>query len=100
MTIDLDPHNNLKLNTNSTSNLKTKIDPRQTAQYIADMVMELRNMAKSCDHITLQGLLEVCFYEAFSVANQVEIPAADQDHLRELSKAHVAQNSNGNIPHT
>lgn len=60
---------------------------RETAQYIADMVLELRNMAKSVDLKTLQGLLEVSFYEAFSVANKVEIPPDEIEHLRELSKA-------------
>jgi hypothetical protein len=66
-----------------------KPDPRETAQYIADMVLELRNLAKSGDHKTLQGLLEVSFYEAFSAANRVEIPAEELEHLRELSKAHI-----------
>ena len=63
------------------------INPRDTAQYIADMVLELRNIAKSADMKTLQGLLEMSFYEAFSVANRVEIPAGEIEHLRELSKA-------------
>ncbi len=60
---------------------------RETAQYIADMVLELRNMAKSTEMKTLQGLLEVSFYEAFSVANKVVIPEGEIEHLRELSKA-------------
>jgi hypothetical protein len=63
------------------------INPRDTAQYIADMVLELRNIAKAAEMKTLQGLLEVSFYEAFSVANRVEIPAGEIEHLRELSKA-------------
>ncbi len=72
------------------SPLKRKPDPRETAQYIADLVLELRNMAKSADHKTLQGLLEVSFYEAFSAANRVEIPPEEIEKLRELSKASVA----------
>jgi hypothetical protein len=61
--------------------------PKDTAQYIADMVLELRNLAKGAGLITLQGLLEVSFYEAFSAANHVEVPQHELDHLRELSKA-------------
>ena len=61
-------------------------DARETANYIADMVLELRNMAKSAGLTTLLGLLEVTFYEAFSVANRVEIPEADRLRLQELAK--------------
>ncbi len=71
----------------SISNQKTTADARETAQYIADMVLELRNMAKSLEMKTLQGLLEVSFYEAFSVANKTIIPEGEIEHLRELSKA-------------
>jgi hypothetical protein len=90
MGANLNLNYNLKSNINSIKNLKLKPDVRETAQYIADMVLELRNMAKSSEHKTLQGLLEVSFYEAFSAANRVEIPAEELEHLRELSKAHVA----------
>lgn len=71
----------------SKSNPKSQIDLRETAQYIADMVLELRNMAKSVELATLQGLLEVSFYEAFSAANKVIIPEGEMEKLRELSKA-------------
>ena len=71
----------------TTSNHKTTPDTRETAQYIADMVLELRNMAKSTEMKTLQGLLEVSFYEAFSVADKVLIPDGEIEHLRELSRA-------------
>lgn len=60
---------------------------RETAQYIADMALELRNMTKPYDMKTLQGLLEVTFYEASSEANKVEIPPEEIEHLRMLSKA-------------
>lgn len=66
-------------------NVQKKV--REAAQYIADMVLELRNMAKSVDLPTLQGLLEVSFYEAFSVANKVVIPEGEIEKLRELSRA-------------
>ena len=66
---------------------KAKPNFKETAQYIADMVLELRNMAKGVEMKTLQGLLEVSFYEAFSAAHKVEIPAEEIEHLRQLSKA-------------
>lgn len=69
------------------SNQKITPDTRETAQYIADMVLELRNMAKSLGMKTLQGLLEVSFYEAFSVANKIIILEGEIEHLRELSRA-------------
>ncbi len=61
--------------------------PQQTANYIADIVLELRNLAKGQALTTLQGLLEVTFYEAFAAANQVEVPQHEIERLRELSKA-------------
>ena len=69
------------------SNQKIIPDTRETAQYIADMVLELRNMAKSLGMKTLQGLLEVSLYEAFSGANKIIIPEGEIEHLRELSRA-------------
>ncbi len=84
---------NISLNSNFntikhySNNFKLKIEIRETAQYIADMMLELRNMAKCAELKTLQGLLEVSFYEAFSVANKVEIPEGEIEKLRELSTA-------------
>ena len=62
-------------------------DARQAAQYIADMALELRNLAKANKLLTLQGLLEVAFYEAFGAAVQKEIPEGEAEHLRKLSRA-------------
>jgi hypothetical protein len=64
-----------------------KIANDETAQYISDMVLELRNMAKAADLSALQDLLELCFYEAFSAANRVDIPEGEIEHLKELSAA-------------
>ena len=47
---------------------------QELAQYIADMLLELRKMAKAAGLKTLLGLLEISFCEAFSIANKVEIP--------------------------
>ena len=76
---------------NHKHNQKAKLDLRETAQYIADMVLELRNLAKATEMLTLQGLLEVSFYEAFAVANKVPMPEGEIEHLRELSKASSGQ---------
>jgi hypothetical protein len=60
---------------------------REIAQYISDMLLELRNMAKSAGLVTLLGLLEISFCEAFSVANKVQIPEGELEKLRRLIKA-------------
>lgn len=59
----------------------------EMAQYIADMLLELRNMARSAGLPTLLGLLELSFCEAFSIANKVEIPAGEIEKLKRLSRA-------------
>ncbi len=74
----------------SPNSFRSKIDPKETAQYIADMVLEMRNMAKASNLTELKDLLELCFYEAFSAANRIAIPDGELDHLRELSKASKA----------
>ena len=73
--------------TNKAASQINGIKNRETAQYLADMVLELRNLAKSNNLLTLQGLLEVAFYEASGEANKVHIPPEELEHLRQLSKA-------------
>jgi hypothetical protein len=82
-----DLEHNLKNSNEQNFNFRKKIDPKETAQYIADMVLELRNMAKDTDLVALRNLLELCFYEAFSAANKIAMPAGEIEHLRELSQA-------------
>ena len=60
---------------------KTKIE---TAQYIADMILELRNLAKASEFDTLQGLLEISYYEAFSAANRIRIPKDEESFIHDL----------------
>jgi hypothetical protein len=67
--------------------LGTADSQRETAQYITDMVLELRNLARSSELKTLSGLLEIAFYEAFSLANKVEIPPAEVERLKALEAA-------------
>ncbi len=68
------------------SNLK-EIRERELAQYIAEMLLEMRNMAKSAGLSTLLGLLEVTYCEAFSIANRVELPEGELEKLRQLIRA-------------
>ncbi len=62
-------------------------EQRETAQYVADMILELRNMSKSLKLYTITVPLEYAYYEAFSVANKVLAPAGEIERLKELSRA-------------
>ncbi len=62
-------------------------DRRQTAQYIADMALEMRNLAKGQGMVSLQGLLEVAYYEAFTASTELKIPEGEQERLSQMSKA-------------
>ncbi len=59
---------------------------RETAQYIADMILELRNMAKAADLAHVMVPLEYAYYEAFTVANRVEPPPGEVERLKALAK--------------
>ena len=50
---------------------------REAAQYISEMTLELRNLAKGHDLLTLQGLLEVAYYEAFTAATLIDLPEGE-----------------------
>lgn len=67
--------------------LGTADSQKETAQYITDMVLELRNLARTAELKTLSGLLEIAFYEGFSLANKVEIPPAEVERLKALEAA-------------
>lgn len=60
---------------------------KETAQYIADMILELRNLAKSARLFQIMVPLEYAYYEAFGVANRVVVPAGEAERIRELSQA-------------
>ena len=66
-----------------------QLSPRdiETAHYIADLLLEMRKMAKSANLTTLLVLLEVSFYEAFSIANRIEIPPGEIQKLYDLERA-------------
>jgi hypothetical protein len=69
----------------------TKIDlavlQHDTAQYVADMILELRNMAKAAKLFTVMVPLEYAYYEAFSRANRVSVPPEEIERLRQLAEA-------------
>jgi hypothetical protein len=75
------------MNDMDSKNLEKEAQQLELAQYIADMLLELRNMARAAGFKTLLGLLEIGFCEAFSIANKVEIPPGEIEKLRRLAKA-------------
>jgi hypothetical protein len=56
------------------------------AQYTSDLLLDLRNIAKSQGYRTLQGLLELSYYEAFALANPVTLPPGEKERLDEIEK--------------
>jgi hypothetical protein len=62
-----------------------EVRERELAQYMADMLLEMRNLAKGAGFNTLLSLLEISYCEAFAIANKVEVPEGELQKLRELS---------------
>jgi hypothetical protein len=60
---------------------------KEAAQYISDMILELRNMAKAHQLSQILVPLEYAYYEAFSAANKIEPPAEEVERLKALAKA-------------
>jgi hypothetical protein len=60
---------------------------RDTAEYLADMILELRNLARSVGLHTVMVPLEFAYYESFGVAHRVEVPKGEVERIRQLSKA-------------
>lgn len=71
---------------------------RETAQYVADMILELRNMAKAARLFTITVPLEYAFYEAFSIANRVQVPEGELERLRELARSAREQEQATSLP--
>jgi hypothetical protein len=59
---------------------------KEASQYICDMILELRNMAKANQLFQVMVPLEYAYYEAFSAANQMKAPPEEVERLRELGK--------------
>lgn len=70
-----------------TSQLDLATLQHETAQYVADMILELRNMAKAAKLFTVMVPLEYAYYEAFSRANRVSVPPEEIERLRDLAQA-------------
>ena len=68
----------------------------EAAQYITDMILELRNMAKSVQLYQVLVPLEYAYYEAFAEANKIIAPPEEVQRLRELSK--IASESDSATP--
>ncbi len=58
---------------------------KETAQYLADLILELRVMAKSAQLYHVMVPLEYAYYEAFAAANKVDVPEEEVARLMELS---------------
>jgi phosphoenolpyruvate carboxylase len=60
---------------------------RDVAEYIAEMVLELRNLARNHRLYTVMVPLEYAYYEAFGVAHRVEVTPDEIERIKELSRA-------------
>lgn len=58
---------------------------KDVANYVAEMILELRNISKSAKLYKVMVPLEFAYYEAFNAANQVDISAAELERIRELT---------------
>jgi hypothetical protein len=65
----------------------TTYEHKVLAQYIADMLLELRAMSKGTEFSKLRHLLELGFSEAFTIANRVQVPLEELEKLEALTKA-------------
>ena len=58
---------------------------RESAEYIADLLLGLRHTAKRNELTFLVHLLEMAFYEAYTIARQSEPNMGIIDTIRQLS---------------
>ena len=86
MTANFALKHNQKISINDQYNQQSRQHQVETAVYLADMILDLRNMAKHSELNSLQGLLEIAYYEAFSAANRINIPADEYQHLKDISQ--------------
>lgn len=71
----------------ATAALTPRERQRDTAEYISEMILELRNLARANQLYTVMVPLEYAYYEAFTAANRVEVPEAEIERIKELSRA-------------
>ena len=58
----------------------------ETANYMADLTLELLKMAKSHHFNALQQIYEMAYYEAYSKAHPVHVPPEDLEEFTALVK--------------
>ncbi|NJM29964.1 MAG: hypothetical protein HC855_07535 [Rhizobiales bacterium] len=58
----------------------------EAADHIAQTLIELRRIAKTCGLPTLTGLLEIAYYEAYSKVHPTEIPEDAKKWVAEIEK--------------
>ncbi len=80
------PHANI-VSPVKTASQKRELTQREVAQYTADMMLELRQLAKNVELTTIQSLIELVYYEAYATANPVAIPEEELKRLREMESA-------------
>lgn len=62
------------------------MNQRQTAEYLVDIILELRNLARTAKLYTVMVPLEYAYYEAFGVAHRVEVSAEEVERIKALTK--------------
>ncbi len=62
------------------------MNQRQTAEYLVDIILELRNLARTAKLYTVMVPLEYAYYEAFGVAHRVEVPPEEVERIKALTK--------------
>ena len=65
---------------------RAPLSERQTAEYLVDIILELRNLARMSKLYTVMVPLEYAYYEAFSIANRVDVPPEEVERIKTLSK--------------
>jgi hypothetical protein len=60
---------------------------RETAEYLADMILELRNLARGAKLHMVMVPLEYAYYEAFGAAHRVDVPEAEIERIKRLTRA-------------
>ena len=73
------------------------MDKMQTAKYVCDMVLELRNFSKKAGLLFLTQLLEMTYHEAFMISNRVTPQRFDLDEENRIvakAQEHEASRQN------
>lgn len=65
---------------------RASFSERQTAEYLVDIILELRNLARMSKLYTVMVPLEYAYYEAFGIANRVDVPPEEVERIKTLSK--------------